>query len=69
VYQLLEDCAKVMDVRWPEGRYLFAPLSTRFGSSDPETIGLIHGIVDLFFPSHREAAAIGDEARDDIAVR
>ena len=51
VYQLLEDCAKVMDVRWPEGRWLFAPLATRFGTSDPETIGLVHGIVDLFYPA------------------
>ena len=25
VYQLLEDCAKVMDVRWPEGRWLLRP--------------------------------------------
>ncbi len=53
VYQLLEDCAKVMDVRWPEGRWLFAPLATRFGTSDPETIGLVHGIIDLFFPAER----------------
>jgi hypothetical protein len=68
VYQLLEDCAKVMDVRWPEGRWLFAPLATRFGSSDPETIGLIHGIIDLFFP-HRDAAAIGGEERGGVAVQ
>jgi hypothetical protein len=69
VYQLLEDCAKAMEVRWPEGRWLFAPLATRFGSSDPETIGLIHGIVDLFFPSQREATLIADEGREDIALR
>ena len=50
VYQLLEDCGKVMDVRWPEGRWLLAPLATRFGTSDPETIGLVHGIIDLFYP-------------------
>lgn len=53
VYQLLEDCAKVMDVRWPEGRWLLAPLTTRFGSSRPEAIGLLHGICDLFYPSDR----------------
>jgi hypothetical protein len=53
VYQLLEDCAKVMDVRWPEGRWLLAPLATRFGSSRPEAIGLLHGICDLFFPIDR----------------
>ena len=32
VYQLLEDCGKVMEVRWPEGRWFFAPLATWFGS-------------------------------------
>jgi hypothetical protein len=69
VYQLLEDCAKAMEVRWPEGRWLFAPLATRFGSSDPETIGLVHGIVDLFFPSQREGAAFSEEDRGDIALR
>jgi hypothetical protein len=69
VYQLLEDCAKVMDVRWPEGRWLFAPLATRFGSSDPETIGLVHGIVDLFFPSQREGSVLSEETRGEVALR
>jgi hypothetical protein len=55
VYQLLEDCSKVMDVRWPEGRWLLAPLATRFGASDPETIGLVHGIMDLFFAPEKSA--------------
>src|SRR3954454_8911540 len=67
VYQLLEDCAKVMDVRWPEGRWLFAPLASRFGSSDPETIGLVHGIVDLFFPTDRGGAPV-DEDREEASV-
>src|SRR5262245_24572522 len=67
VYQLLEDCAKVMDVRWPEGRWLFAPLATRFGSSDPETIGLIHGIIDLFFPSDR-GRLLSEEEREEASV-
>ncbi|MEX2091842.1 MAG: hypothetical protein WD971_04150 [Pirellulales bacterium] len=55
VYQLLEDCAKVMDVRWPEGRWLLAPLTTRFGTSRPEAIGLLHGLCDLFYPVERPA--------------
>ena len=67
VYQLLEDCAKVMDVRWPEGRWLFAPLASRFGSSDPETIGLVHGIVDLFFPTDRGGVPV-DEDREEASV-
>ena len=72
VYQLLEDCAKAMEVRWPEGRWLFAPLATRFGSSDPETIGLVHGIVDLFYPPERPAGSsiITDEGQEEeLALR
>lgn len=61
VYQLLEDCGKVMEVRWPEGRWLLAPLATRFGSSDPETIGLVHGIIDLFFPPEKPVAHTSGE--------
>jgi hypothetical protein len=63
IYQLLEDCAKVMEVRWPEGRWLLAPLATRFGTSDPETIGLLHGIVDLFYPPERTSAVAGQDSR------
>jgi hypothetical protein len=58
VYQLLEDCAKVMDVRWPEGRWLLAPLTTRFGTSRPEAIGLLHGLCDLFYPIERPALTV-----------
>jgi hypothetical protein len=67
VYQLLEDCGKVMEVRWPEGRWFFAPLATRFGSSDPETIGLLHGIIDLFYPPPRELAGVSDEG-DELSA-
>jgi hypothetical protein len=68
VYQLLEDCGKVMDVRWPEGRWLLAPLATRFGTSEPETIGLVHGIIDLFFPPEKPASQIESE-REQLALR
>jgi hypothetical protein len=68
VYQLLEDCGKVMDVRWPEGRWLLAPLATRFGTSEPETIGLVHGIIDLFFPPEKPAPAVESE-REHFAMR
>jgi hypothetical protein len=67
VYQLLEDCGKVMDVRWPEGRWLLAPLATRFGAADPETIGLIHGIIDLFFPPEKAAVPVEGETAE-VAV-
>jgi hypothetical protein len=68
VYQLLEDCGKVMDVRWPEGRWLLAPLATRFGTSEPETIGLVHGIIDLFFQPEKPASQIESE-REQLALR
>jgi hypothetical protein len=68
VYQLLEDCAKVMDVRWPEGRWLLAPLAARFGTTDPETLGLIHGIIDLFYPPEKSSVPAHSE-RDEAAVR
>jgi len=61
VYQLLEDCAKVMDVRWPEGRWLLAPLASKFGGASVETIGLLHGIRDLFYPDDRPAMHSPDE--------
>ena len=67
VYQLLEDCAKVMDVRWPEGRWILAPLTTRFGSSRPEAIGLLHGICDLFYPTDRTGLVTpADRARTTV---
>ncbi len=68
VYQLLEDCAKAMEVRWPEGRWLFAPLATRFGSSDPETIGLVHGIIDLFYPVERPGTSVLGEGHEEMAL-
>lgn len=67
VYQLLEDCSRVMEVRWPEGRWLLAPLATRFGTSDPETIGLMHGILDLFYPPVRSTAATPEPELSELA--
>ncbi|TWT96849.1 hypothetical protein Pla108_26240 [Botrimarina colliarenosi] len=50
VYQLLEDCGRVLAVRWPEGRWLLAPLADRPAKTDPEAMGLIHAIRVLFYP-------------------
>jgi hypothetical protein len=63
VYQLLEDCGKVMEIRWPEGRWMLAPLTTRFGTSAPDTIGLLHGIMDLFYPAEKPAGQQAGEER------
>ncbi len=48
VYQLLEDCAKAMEVRWPEGRWLLAPLAAK--CSSPASHQLVHTALELFYP-------------------
>jgi hypothetical protein len=51
VYQLLEDCGHVMEVRWPQGRWLLMPLAAkarRVGS--PASADLLQGVLDLFYP-------------------
>ncbi len=51
VYQLLEDCASVMQVRWPQGRWLLAPLAAKARSlGTPASADLVQGILDLFYP-------------------
>lgn len=48
VYQLLEECADVMAVRWPEGRWILAPLFGR--AEDSEALGLLHAVRATFYP-------------------
>ncbi len=68
IYQLLDDCAQVMQVRWPEGRWLLAPLgsleSPRFVESDPTLAGLMHATHNLFFPQDTvsETASVFEKA-------
>ncbi len=52
VYQLLEDCTKIMHVRWPEGRCYFKQLSERLASlgADDGARKLLHSLRELFFP-------------------
>ena len=52
VYQLLEDCSRVMNVRWPEGQHALAQLEARFqaDSSAPEAAKLFRATRELFFP-------------------
>ncbi len=61
VYQLLDDCAKVMAVRWPEGRFRLRSLCAHLESPDAEAaaLGLVRGVCDLFFPE-------GDDADERI---
>lgn len=66
VYQLLDDCAQVMQVRWPEGRWLLRPLGSYQGVSrldgDPQLLGIVHATSNLFFPEETVAElSVGKE--------
>jgi hypothetical protein len=56
VYQLLDECGKVMDVRWPEGRYLLEALQThlRKHAKKEDDFDLFKLVIDTFFPNHEE---------------
>jgi hypothetical protein len=52
VYQLLEDCSRIMSVRWPEGQQLLAQLDAKFHADstaqhDPR---LFEATYELFYP-------------------
>lgn len=71
VYQLLDDCSKVMDVRWPEGRHLLAALSTHLqkltadndnndsDNNDADPLRLFQAGIELFFPTHERETENG----------
>ena len=52
VYQLLEDCAKVMQVRWPEGQAQLAALTAKLQAeaTDSDDLLLYLATVELFYP-------------------
>jgi hypothetical protein len=77
VYQLLDDCSKVMNVRWPEGQMLLRQLGEviRREGASAEMLRLFDATVELFYPRKYEegqleegelvGAAIGDGHDDD----
>ncbi len=72
VYQLFEDCAKVMHVRWPEGEWLFTALEEKLrrDEAEGEALRLFRALRELFYPRaldmpHAEPAA---EASQPLAV-
>jgi len=52
IYQLLEVCAEVMDVRWPEGRWLLGSLIHKLESNDADAdvLSLLQRLQRLLFP-------------------
>lgn len=60
VYQLLEDCARVMEVRWPEGRAQLAKLVAKFrkDATADDDLTLLKATAELFYPTKK---GFGDE--------
>ena len=65
VYQLLEDCSRVMEIRWPEGQHLLAQLDAKFQAEATEgtDLRLFHATRELFYPS--KGQLIDDEGGED----
>ena len=57
VYQLLEDCGRIMEVRWPEGRWLVKQLVDKFSAESTAARDLqqFAATVELFFPAKNQA--------------
>jgi hypothetical protein len=56
IYQLLEECDRVMSVRWPEGRRHFQELHARMEREAPDSPALefLTAVYELFFPRKYE---------------
>lgn len=81
VYQLLDDCSKIMNVRWPEGQAQLRALSEKFrnehvagsdGAANDEAAKLFDATVELFYPRKydleaEEAAAEAQDAAENAA--
>jgi hypothetical protein len=52
VYQLLEDCSRVMEVRWPEGKQLLWQLGVKLEAEAPNSddLRLFRAAYELFYP-------------------
>jgi hypothetical protein len=67
IYQLLEDCGRIMEVRWPEGAAWFAQLDAKFQaeSTVADDLRLFGALYELFYPGKNK---ISDEEHDDAAL-
>lgn len=57
VYQLLDDCHKILEVRWPEGRTLLDRMTAQYGAhlgSQPFDVALFLAVRQLCFPDRNE---------------
>jgi hypothetical protein len=68
VYQLLEDCSRVMEVRWPEGRHLLTQLDAKLRAAGvPDNdLRLFQATCELLYPGkHRSAEEEPAEDAED----
>lgn len=67
VYQLLEECVKLMQVRWPEGRcglaYFSEQLTARGTPAEP--LAAVNAVRDLLFPDKVEEEPDDGEGDDE----
>ena len=59
LYQLLDECSKVIDVRWPEGKLQFDALALKFAAEGAtfEKLQLFEALRELLYPNkHAEVA-------------
>jgi hypothetical protein len=62
VYQLLEECSRVLEVRWPEGKHLLAQLDAKLQAENTagQDLTLLEATRELFYPS--KGQLVDDEA-------
>lgn len=62
IYQLLDDCSKVMEIRWPEGKNFLDSLTTRFADVGPDgqNLSLFYGLRELCYPEKARAQSPSD---------
>jgi hypothetical protein len=72
VYQMLEDCGRIMEVRWPEGRRWLLELAPKVAPSAKKSFQTLFG---LLYPSHERDEAVqpeidgGDGIDNDAEMR
>ncbi len=70
VYQLLDECSKVMGVRWPEGQAQLRALGEKFRAESGDgnfDAKLFDATVELFFPRKYDSLAESDgECEEDV---
>jgi hypothetical protein len=55
IYQLLDDCNKLFEVRWPCGKLWLDRLTRRYESrNDEKSVALLRSIVELLYPEKYE---------------